>query len=103
MSTRRAAPRAGPLPWEFKARVRRHAFGWRSRPAVRRVREAVGEIRKVARRDPVLAAEGAVLFLERVAPAIEHVEGQKIVILPGVGRASRPGVGPRTGRHHGYR
>jgi len=46
--------------WAFKPRFRRHAFGWRSQPAVQRVKEAVTEIRKVARKDPVLAAAGEV-------------------------------------------
>ena len=41
--------------WAFKARFRRHAFGWKSQPAIGRVKEAVAEIKKVARRDPVLA------------------------------------------------
>jgi hypothetical protein len=62
-------------PWEFKARFRRHAFGWRSQPAIQRVKQAVSEIKRVARQDPVLAGEGAVLFLERVSPAIEQVDG----------------------------
>ena len=35
--------------WQFKARFRRHAFGWRSQPAIKRVQEAVSEIKKVAR------------------------------------------------------
>jgi hypothetical protein len=39
------------------------------------VREAVAEIQRAARRDPVLAGEGAVLFLEKVAPAIRNVDG----------------------------
>ena len=38
------------------------------------MREAVGEITKVARNDPALAAEGAVIFLERVSPALEQVD-----------------------------
>ena len=42
--------------WLFKARFRRGAFGWRSQPAIKRVKEAVSEIKKVARRDPVLGA-----------------------------------------------
>jgi hypothetical protein len=37
------------------------------------VREAVQEIRKVARQDPVLGAEAAVLFLERVFPPIRRM------------------------------
>jgi hypothetical protein len=60
--------------WEFKARFRRHAFGWKSQPAITRIKQAVAEIRTVARKDPVLAAEGAVAFLERVSPALEHVD-----------------------------
>jgi hypothetical protein len=66
---------SGPHKWAFKARLRRHAFGWRSQPAIERVRQAVAEIKKVAREDPVVAAEGAVAFLERISPAIEHVDG----------------------------
>ena len=61
-------------PWQFKARFRRHAFGWRSQPAITRVKEAVAEIRKVARKDTLLAADGAVTFLERVSPALEQVD-----------------------------
>lgn len=60
--------------WEFRARFRRRAFGWRSQPAVQRVKQAVSEVKAVARRDPMLGAEGAVLFLERVSPALEQVD-----------------------------
>jgi hypothetical protein len=60
--------------WQFATRFRRNAFGWRSQPAIERVREAVAEIKKAARRDPVLAADGAVLFLEKVSPALEQVD-----------------------------
>lgn len=58
----------------FALRFRRQAFGWRSRPAVHRVREATVEIQRVARKDPALAAAGAVLFLEKVSPALEQVD-----------------------------
>lgn len=61
--------------WAFKARFRYHAFGWRSQPAIKRIKEAVSEIKQVARTDRVLAAEGAVLFLERVSGAIECIDG----------------------------
>ncbi len=77
MSTRRTTPRAEAHKWEFQARFRRHAFGWKSQPAIQRVKQAVSEIKKVARRDPVLAAEGGVLFLERVSPAIELAEASR--------------------------
>lgn len=60
--------------WEFKARFRRRGFGWRAQPAIQRIREAVTEIRRVARKDPVVGAEGAVVLLERLSPALEQVD-----------------------------
>lgn len=60
--------------WQFRARFRRGAFGWKSQPALQRVREAVSEIKRLARQSPMVAAEGAVLFLEKVSPALEHVD-----------------------------
>lgn len=60
--------------WEFRARFRRNAFGWKSQPAITRIKQAVSEIRKVAKKNPALGAEGAVLFLEKLSPAIEHVD-----------------------------
>ena len=60
--------------WTFAPRFRRNAFGWRSQPAITRIREAVSEIKKAAHKDPVLAAEGAVMFLEKVSPALAHVD-----------------------------
>ncbi|HEY4002437.1 MAG TPA: hypothetical protein VGO93_26435, partial [Candidatus Xenobia bacterium] len=61
--------------WTFAPRFRARAFGWKSQPAIKRVREAVAEIRKMAKRDPILGAEGAILFLEKVSPALEQVDG----------------------------
>ncbi len=60
--------------WTFAPRFRRNAFGWRSQPAITRIKEAISEIKKAARKDPVLAAEGAVVFLERVSQALAHVD-----------------------------
>jgi len=78
----------GPHRWEFKARLRRGAFGWKSsRLAIQRVKEAVSEIRKVARRDPALAAEGAVILFERVSPALEHVDSSSGALGTAVNRA----------------
>lgn len=74
--------------WAFAARFRKSAYGWRSsRLAVRRVREAVSEIRKTARRDPVLGAEGAVRFLEKVSPALAHVDSSSGAIGTAVNNA----------------
>ncbi len=73
--------------WQFKARFRRHAYGWRSQPAIKRVKEAVSEIKKVARGNQVLGAEGAVSFLERVSPALENVDSSSGAIGTAVNRA----------------
>ncbi|MBW1786591.1 MAG: hypothetical protein JRK53_08245 [Deltaproteobacteria bacterium] len=73
--------------WTFRARFRRHAFGWRSHPAIKRVKEAVAEIKKTARKDPLLGAEGAVLFLEKVSPAIEQVDSSSGAIGTAVNHA----------------
>jgi hypothetical protein len=74
MTTKRNNPEPVPHSWEFKPRFRRHAFGWRSQPAITRIKEAVAEIKKVAKQDPLLAGEGAVLFIERLSPALEGVD-----------------------------
>lgn len=61
--------------WAFKPRFRARALGWRgSRPAIERLKQAVSEIRTVARRDPVLAADGAVSLMERLWPAFEQID-----------------------------
>ena len=44
--------------WGFAPRFRRNAFGWKSDLPIKRIKEAVTEIKAVARKDTVLAAEG---------------------------------------------
>jgi len=73
--------------WEFAPRFRRNSFGWKSQPAIARVKEAVAEIKKAARRDPILGAEGAVLFLVKVSPALEHVDSSSGAIGTAVNNA----------------
>ena len=61
--------------WAFRARFRRAAFGWKgSRLAIERIHEALAEIRTAARQDPATAAEGAVLFLEKLSPALNQID-----------------------------
>ncbi|MCH8141723.1 MAG: hypothetical protein IH908_09030, partial [Proteobacteria bacterium] len=71
----------------FRSRFRRHSFGWRSQPAIKRVKEAVSEIKQAARKDAVLAAEGSVLFLEKLSPALEHVDSSSGAIGTAVNNA----------------
>ena len=80
-------PRTAKHKWTFAPRFRRNAFGWRSQPAIKRVREAVSEIKKVARKDSLLGAEGAVRFLEKVSPALAHVDSSSGAIGNAVNRA----------------
>ncbi len=51
------------------------------------MRQAVAEIKKVAREDPVLAADGAVTLLERLSPALENVDSSSGAIGTAVNRA----------------
>ncbi len=73
--------------WQFAPRFRRNAFGWKSDTPIQRIKEAVSEIKQVARNDPELAAEGAVVFLEKLTPAIEQVDSSSGAIGAAVNRA----------------
>ena len=73
--------------WEFNARFRRGCFGWRSEPAITRIKEAVAEICKVARKDQILGAMGAVLFVEKLSPALERIDSSSGAIGTAVNNA----------------
>lgn len=66
-------PRAAPT-WTFAARFRRGAFGWKSDLPMQRLDEAATEIRAMVRKDPVMAADGAVRLIEKLSPAFENVD-----------------------------
>ena len=69
------AARADTTPWAFRARFRRGAFGWKgTQLAIGRINEALTEIRAVARHDRPRAAEGAVLLLEKLSPALCQID-----------------------------
>ncbi len=73
--------------WEFRARFRRNAFGWKSQPAIKRIKEAVSENKKIGRKDKVLAAEGAVLLFEKLPPALERIDSSSGAIGTAVNNA----------------
>ena len=65
----------GKHQWIFKSRFRSKAYGWRgSSLAIKRLKEAVSEIKKVARTDAVTAADGAVGLFERFWPSLEQID-----------------------------
>lgn len=73
--------------WQFASRFRRHAFGWRSDTPVQRIKEAITEIKQVARKEPVLAAEGAIALLEKISPALEQVDSSSGALGSAVNKA----------------
>src|ERR1051325_7461249 len=61
--------------WEFRSRLRTRAFGWRgSHLGCQRLKEAVAEIKGVARADPVTAGDGVVTLMERIWPAFQNID-----------------------------
>ena len=60
--------------WEFAPRFRSGAFGWRNDKAIQRIKEAEKELRSISRKEPVLAAEGTILFFRKLEPAVEQVD-----------------------------
>ncbi len=73
--------------WQFAPRFRRHAFGWRSDTPIQRIKEALSEIRQVARKELVLAADGAVTLLEKLSPALEQVDSSSGALGSAVNKA----------------
>ena len=69
------AARLPTTSWAFRTRFRRAAFGWKgTQLAIGRIHEALAEIRAVARHDPATGAEGAVLLLEKLSPALCQID-----------------------------
>ena len=73
--------------WTFSPRFRAGAFGWRSEPAITRIKEAVSEIKAVAKKDPILGAEGAILLLQKLSPALQNIDGSSGSIGTAANRA----------------
>ncbi len=86
-STTSDSPMATTHKFQFAPRFRRAAFGWKSDTPILRIKEALTEIKAIAKKEPVLAAEGAVMFLEKLAPAIEQVDSSSGGIGSAVNRA----------------
>ena len=73
--------------WQFAPRFRRHAFGWRSDTPIQRIKQALSENKPVARKDPLLAAEGAVTLLEKLSPALAQVDSSSGALGSAVNKA----------------
>ena len=74
--------------WVFPTRFRTSAYSWKaSRLACQRLREAVAEIKRVAKTDPVVGAEGAVRLMEKIWPALQHVDSSSGALGSAVNKA----------------
>lgn len=74
--------------WAFKTKLRARAFGWRgSQTAIVRLKEAVSEIAKAAKTDPLSAGDGALALMERLWPAFERIDTSSGALGAAVHRA----------------
>lgn len=61
--------------WSFKSKFRREAYAWNgSSLASKRLKEALAEIKTVAKSDHETAAEGVVDLMERIWPSLERID-----------------------------
>jgi hypothetical protein len=61
--------------WNFKNYFRSSAYGWNgTAKASKRIKEAVSEINKVAKKDSALAGEGVVELCSRLYPALMYID-----------------------------
>jgi len=74
--------------WNFKFRFRSGVYGWKgSALASRRLKEAVSEIKKIARSDSDLASEGVLELMCRLYPAFQHIDTSSGALGTAVNRA----------------
>jgi hypothetical protein len=79
---------SAPHKWLFPTRIRPNSFTWKSSStAAARIKEAVAEIKTVSRNDPAAAAEGAVRLIERLSPALQHIDSSSGAMGTAVNRA----------------
>lgn len=76
-----------PHKWQFAPRFKRNAFGWKSDAPIQRIKEALAEIKQAGKQDTVLAAEGAIVLLEKLSPALMNVDSSSGALGSWVNRA----------------
>ena len=80
--------------WTFASRFRAGTYSWKaSNLAIQRIKEAVSEIKLVNRQNRPLAAEGAVLFIEKLVPSIAEIDSSSGTL----GTAVRNALGELVG------
>jgi hypothetical protein len=72
--------------WLFASSFRYHSFTYTDKP-LPYIKAALAEIRLICKSQPELAASGAVLFLEKISPAIEMVNSSSPALEKAVNNA----------------
>ena len=73
--------------WSFAPRFKRNGFAWRSDIPIQRIKEALAEFKRAGEKDPAHAAEGALLLLRRISPALMNVDSSYGALASCVNRA----------------
>ena len=74
--------------WTFPARFRKGVYSWRgTAKASKNLKAAVSEIKKLAKSDPELGAEGATRLLEKLVPSIGGIDSSSGAIGSAVNKA----------------
>lgn len=61
--------------WAFPNYFRANAYAWHgSQKAAKRIKETISEIKKVHKKQPAEACEGIVRFIEKLSPALAHID-----------------------------
>jgi hypothetical protein len=61
--------------WEFAKYFRADAYGWKGTAiASKRIKEALAEIKKHHKNEPITACEGIVIFFEKLVPSIAQID-----------------------------
>ena len=67
--------------WAFKPRFRVGLYSWNgTAKAAKNLRAAVSEIRKAYKKSPLEAVDAAIYLMERIWPALEHIDGSSGVL-----------------------
>jgi len=74
--------------WNFKKYFRKGTFGWKGTTlATKRLKEAVSEIKNVDKTNPFLAVDGCIILMERLYPALEHIDSSSGALGNAVNKA----------------
>lgn len=61
--------------WKFPTYFRANVYAWHgSQKASKRIKETISEIKRLHKKEPEVACEGIVRFIEKLSPALSHID-----------------------------